>query len=77
SGQSCLHIAAAMGHAVIVQILCEHGANVNQQFHLEGKYVTAYDLAESLQHDHVCQLLKSFNARQSPHCELSSNPETN
>ncbi|CAF3996688.1 unnamed protein product [Rotaria sordida] len=77
SGQSCLHIAAAMGHAVIVQILCEHGANVNQLFHLEGKDVTAYDLAESLQHDHVCQVLKSFNARQSPHCELSSNPETN
>ncbi|CAF4756917.1 unnamed protein product, partial [Rotaria sp. Silwood2] len=64
SGQSCLHISAAMGHADIVRILCEHGANVDQQFHFEGQDITAYDLAESQQYDDVCQVLKSFNARQ-------------
>ncbi|CAF4005082.1 unnamed protein product [Rotaria sp. Silwood1] len=58
----------AMGHADIVRILCEHGANVTQQYHLEGKDITAYDLAESLQRDHVCQVLKSFDTRQSLHC---------
>ncbi|CAF3842747.1 unnamed protein product, partial [Rotaria sp. Silwood1] len=68
SDQSCFHIVAAMGHADIVRILCEHGANVTQQYHLEGKDITAYDLAESLQRDHVCQVLKSFDTRQSLHC---------
>ncbi|CAF3454851.1 unnamed protein product, partial [Rotaria sp. Silwood2] len=40
-----------MGHADIVRILCEHGANVDQQFHFEGQDITAYDLAESQQYD--------------------------
>ncbi|CAF3138304.1 unnamed protein product [Rotaria sp. Silwood2] len=77
SGLSCLHIAAAMGHADTVRILCEHGANVDQQFRFEEQDVTAYDLAESQQHDHVCQVLKSFGARQLPHSTLSSHIESN
>ncbi|CAF1052114.1 unnamed protein product [Rotaria sordida] len=64
TGQSCLHIAAAMGYADIVRILCERGANIDQQFHFEGQNLTAYDLAKFQQHDDVCQILKSFNARQ-------------
>ncbi|CAF1008766.1 unnamed protein product [Rotaria sp. Silwood1] len=77
SGLSCLHIAAAMGHADTVRILCEHGANVDQQFRFEEQDVTAYDLAESQQHDHVCQVLKSFGARQLPHSTLSTHLESN
>ncbi|CAF1255635.1 unnamed protein product [Adineta ricciae] len=65
SGLSCLHIAAAMGHADTVQILCEHGANVDQQFRFEEQDVTAYDLADSQQHDSVCQVLQRFGAQQS------------
>ena len=53
-----------MGHAETVRILCEHGADYNQQFRFEEQDVTAYDLAESQQHDHVCQVLRSFGARQ-------------
>lgn len=64
SGLSCLHIAAAMGHADIVEILCDHGANVDQQFRFEEQDVTAFDLAESQQHDHVCQVLRHFGAQQ-------------
>jgi ankyrin repeat protein len=58
-----LHIAAAMGHADVVRILCESGAHINRQSHFEGEYVTAYDLAKSQQHDHVCHVLKLFGAR--------------
>ncbi|CAF3681618.1 unnamed protein product [Rotaria sordida] len=72
SGLSCLHIAAAMGHADTVRILCERGANVDQQFCFEEQDVTAYDLAESQQHDHVCQVLKNFGARQLLHNTYSS-----
>ena len=60
-----MHIASAMGHAETVRILCDHGANVDQQFRFEEQDVTAYDLAESQQHDHVCQVLRNFGARQS------------
>ena len=60
-----MHIAAAMGHADTVRILCEHGANVDQQFRFEEQDVTAYDLADSQQHDNVCQVLQSFGAQQS------------
>ncbi|UJR14534.1 hypothetical protein I4U23_001530 [Adineta vaga] len=77
SGLSCLHIAAAMGHADTVRILCERGANVDQQFRFEEQDVTAYDLAESQQHDHVCQVLKNFGARQPPHSTLPSHVESN
>ncbi len=72
-----MHIAAAMGHADTVRILCERGANVDQQFRFEEQDVTAYDLAESQQHDHVCQVLKSFGARQPSHNTLSSHLEAN
>ncbi|CAF1618696.1 unnamed protein product, partial [Adineta ricciae] len=77
SGLSCLHIAAAMGHADTVRILCERGANVDQQFRFEEQDVTAYDLAESQQHDYVCQVLKNFGARQPPHSTLPSHVEPN
>ncbi|CAF1331675.1 unnamed protein product [Adineta ricciae] len=65
SGLSCLHIAAAMGHTDTVRILCEHGANVEQQFRFEEQDVTAYDLADSQQHDNVCQVLQNFGAQPS------------
>ena len=52
-----------MGHADTVRILCEAGADFDQQFRFEEQDVTAYDLAESQQHDHVCQVLRSFGAR--------------
>ncbi|CAM4758600.1 unnamed protein product [Rotaria magnacalcarata] len=77
SGLSCLHIASAMGHADTVRILCERGANVDQQFRFEEQDVTAYDLAESQQHDHVCQVLKTFGARQPLHSTLPSHVEPN
>lgn len=77
SGLSCLHIAAAMGHADTVRVLCERGANVDQQFRFEEQDVTAYDLAESQQHDHVCQVLKNFGARQAVHNTLPSHVEAN
>ncbi|CAF1105763.1 unnamed protein product [Adineta steineri] len=77
SGLSCLHIAAVMGHADTVRILCECGANVNQTFRYEEQDTTAYDLAESQQHDHVCQILKSFEARQPPLSTLPSHVEPN
>lgn len=67
-----MHIAAAMGHADTVRVLCERGANVDQQFRFEEQDVTAYDLAESQQHDHVCQVLKNFGARQPSHNALPS-----
>ncbi|CAF1411584.1 unnamed protein product, partial [Rotaria sordida] len=57
SGLSCLHIAAAMGHADTVRVLCERGANVDQQFRFEEQDVTAYDLAESQQHDHDIKIM--------------------
>ncbi|CAF4202377.1 unnamed protein product, partial [Rotaria magnacalcarata] len=41
-----------MGHAGTVRILCEGGANIDQRFLFKEQYVTAYDLAESQQHDH-------------------------
>ncbi|CAF1638922.1 unnamed protein product [Rotaria magnacalcarata] len=63
SGLSCLHIASAMGHDGTVRILCEGGANIDQRFLFKEQYVTAYDLAESQQHDHVCQILKTFVAK--------------
>ncbi|CAF1267411.1 unnamed protein product [Adineta steineri] len=75
SGLSCLHIAAAMGHADTVRILCEHGANVDQQFRFEEQDVTAYDLAESQQHDHVCQVLRSYGAQQPNNNTLASRLE--
>ena len=53
-----------MGHADTVRVLCERRANVDQQFRFEEQDVTAYDLAESQQHDNVCQVLKNFGARQ-------------
>ncbi|CAF3893496.1 unnamed protein product, partial [Rotaria magnacalcarata] len=77
SGLSCLHIAAAMGHDDTVRVLCERGANVDQQFRFEEQDVTAYDLAESQQHDHVCQVLKNFGAQQLPHSTLSSQVDAN
>ncbi|CAF2097202.1 unnamed protein product, partial [Rotaria magnacalcarata] len=67
SGLSCLHIASAMGHDDTVRILCERGANVDQNFRFEGQDVTAYDLAESQQHDNVCQILKTFVAKDVSH----------
>ena len=67
-----MHIAAAMGHSDIVRILCERGANIDQQFRFEEQNVTAYDLAQSQQHDHVCQVLKRFGARQLPPNTFSS-----
>lgn len=72
-----MHIAAAMGHADTVRVLCERGANVDQQFRFEEQDVTAYDLAESQQHDHVCQVLKNFGARQLPLSTLPSHVEPN
>jgi ankyrin repeat protein len=72
-----LHIAAAMGHADTVRILCEHGANVDQQFRFEEQDVTAYDLAESQRHDQVCDVLKNFGARQSSQNTLPSHVEPN
>jgi len=77
SGLSCLHIASAMGHADTVRILCERGANVDQQFRFEEQDVTAYDLAESQQHDHVCEVLKHFGAHQALHNTLPSHVEAN
>ncbi|CAF3746613.1 unnamed protein product [Rotaria sp. Silwood1] len=77
SGLSCLHIAATMDHADTVRILCEHGVNLDQQFHFEGQDVTAYDLAESQQYNDVCQVLKNFNARQRPESTLSRDLEIN
>jgi ankyrin repeat protein len=77
SGLSCLHIAAAMGHSETVKILCENRANYDQQFRFEEQDVTAYDLAESQQHDHVCEVLRSFGARQLPINNTSSHAETN
>lgn len=56
-----------MGHADTVRVLCEHGANVDQQFRFEEQDITAYDLAESQLHNHVCQVLKNFGARGSQH----------
>jgi len=60
-------MASAMSHANIVRILCEHGANFDQKFRFEEQDVTAYDLAESQQHDSVCQVLKTFAERQPDH----------
>ena len=77
SGLSCLHIAAAMGHVDTVSVLCERGANVDQQFRFEEQDVTAYDLAESQLHEYVCQVLKSFGARQPLHNTLPSQVEAN
>ncbi|CAF1612842.1 unnamed protein product, partial [Didymodactylos carnosus] len=53
SGLSCLHIASAMDHGETVRILCENGANIDQQFYLEDQEWTAYDLAEYQQHENV------------------------
>ena len=61
-----------MGHADTVRILCEAGADFDQQFRFEEQDVTAYDLAESQQHDHVCQVLRSFGARQQPASNIPS-----
>lgn len=61
-----------MGHAETVRILCKHGANIDQQFRFEEQDVTAYDLAESQQHDHVSHVLRSFGARQTQHNHPSS-----
>lgn len=67
-----------MGHAETVRTLCTHGANIDEQFRFEEQDVTAYDLAESQQHDHVCQVLRSFGARQSQHNNpLSNQTEAN
>lgn len=66
-----------MGHGDTVSVLCERGANVDQQFRFEEQDVTAYDLAESQLHDHVCQVLKSFGARQPLHNTLPSHVEAN
>ena len=63
TGLSCLHIAAAMGHADIVQLLCEHGADLEQKLPFEEQNATALYLAESQQHTSVCQVLRSFAAR--------------
>ncbi|CAF4401919.1 unnamed protein product [Rotaria socialis] len=60
SGLSCLHIASAMGHDDAVRILCERGANIDQRFLFEEQYVTAYDLAESQQHDHTLRIGNNF-----------------
>lgn len=49
-----------MGHVDVVQILCEHGANINQKFRFEEQDVTAYDLAETQQHEAVCLVLRKF-----------------
>lgn len=54
-----------MGHAETVKILCEREADIDQQFRFEEQDVTAFDLAESQQHDAVCQVLKKFGARKS------------
>jgi ankyrin repeat protein len=70
-----LHIAAAKGHTDIVRTLCERGANVDQQFRFKEKDVTAYELAESQGHDHVCQVLKNFAARQSDPSTLPSHTD--
>ncbi len=72
-----MHIASAMGHADTVRILCERGANVDQQFRFEEQDVTAYDLAESQQHDHVCQVLRNFGARQPAHSTLPGHVDSN
>ena len=66
-----------MGHGDTVRILCERGANVDQQFRFEEQDVTAYDLAESQQHDHVCRVLKDFGARQPVQTTLPSHAEQN
>lgn len=52
-----------MGHADTVRMLCEHGANINQQVRFEEQDVTAYELAEAQQFNDVCQVLKSFLGR--------------
>jgi uncharacterized protein YkuJ len=61
-----------MGHADTVRILCENGADFDQQYRFEEEDVTAYDVAESEQHDHVCQVLRSFGARQQSASDIHS-----
>ena len=64
-----------MGHAETVRTLCDRGANVDQQFRFEEQDVTAFDLAESQRHDHVCEVLRTFGARLTPQTTMSSNAE--
>jgi len=57
--QTALHVAAMMGHSEIVQLLCDHGANVNLQ---DGHMRTALHWASLRGHTNTVKILMDNNA---------------
>ncbi|KAL3926187.1 MAG: hypothetical protein SGBAC_013573, partial [Bacillariaceae sp.] len=57
--RTAMHVAAGEGHAAIVKVLCESGANVNAQDRWGGR---ALDDAERSKHHKCANILKQFGA---------------
>ncbi len=58
NGGTVLMVAARMGHASVVEVLIEHGADEDKKILVEGTKFRASDLACNAGHDLVCNMLK-------------------